>query len=47
MPAWLATDLYVNVPLERTYCAAWDVCPSDFRHLVEYGTLPDENLPSV
>jgi hypothetical protein len=37
MPAWLDLDLYVNVPLEPAYRAAWDVCPSDFRHLVEYG----------
>jgi hypothetical protein len=40
MPAWLDADLYVNVPLERTYNAAWNVCPSDFRHLVEHGSLP-------
>ena len=45
MPAWLDADLYVNLPLERTYRAAWDVCPSDFRHLVENGTLPDEGQP--
>ncbi len=45
MPAWLDTDLYVNTPLERTYRAAWDVCPSDFRHLVEHGRLPAENVP--
>jgi hypothetical protein len=37
MPAWLDPDLYVSVPLEPTYRAAWEVCPSDFRHLVEYG----------
>ena len=47
MPAWLDTDLYVNLPLERTYRAAWEVCPSDFRYLVEHGTLPDENLPEI
>ncbi len=45
MPAWLDTDLYVNVPLEPTYSAAWDVCPADFRHLVEHGALPDEDMP--
>jgi hypothetical protein len=45
MPAWLDTDLYVYVPLERTYQAAWDVCPPDFRYLVEHGVLPDENVP--
>jgi hypothetical protein len=46
MPAWLDTDLYVNVPLEQTYRAAWDVCPADFRYLVEHGTPPDEIVPS-
>ena len=44
MPAWLDTDLYVYVPLEPTYQAAWDVCPTDFRYLVEHGALPDDNL---
>jgi hypothetical protein len=37
--------LYVNLPLERTYRASWDVCPPDFRQLVEDGTVPDENPP--
>jgi hypothetical protein len=46
MPAWLDVDLYVNVPLERTYQAAWEVCPSDFRYLVEHGTLPGESPPA-
>ena len=45
MPVWLDSDLYVNLPLERTYRAAWDVCPADFRHLVEHGTLLGENSP--
>jgi hypothetical protein len=45
MPAWLDIDLYVNVPLELTYRAAWDVCPADFRQLVEQGALPDESSP--
>jgi hypothetical protein len=44
MPAWLDTDLYVYVPLERTYQAAWGVCPPDFRYFVEHGALPDDNL---
>jgi hypothetical protein len=43
LPVWLDTDLYVSLPLERTYRAAWDVCPPDFRHLVEHGPVPDEN----
>ncbi len=46
MPAWLDSNLYVNVPLERTYKAAWDVCPADYRHLVEDGELRDENFSS-
>ena len=47
MPAWLEPDTYVNVPLERTYRSAWDVCPSDFRYLVEHGTMPDEGLTTA
>jgi hypothetical protein len=46
MPAWLDTDLYVILSLERTYRAAWDVCPSDFRHFVEHGAVQDENIQS-
>lgn len=42
MPAWIDPDSYVPVPLERTYRSAWEVCPSDFRSLVELGRLPDE-----
>lgn len=42
MPAWIDPDSYVPVPLERTYQAAWDVCPADYRFLVEHGRLPDE-----
>ena len=42
MPAWIDPDFFVEVPLERTYQAAWDVCPPDFRYLVEHGKLPDE-----
>ena len=45
MLAWLGTELYVYVPHERTYRAAWDACRDDLRHLVEHGTLPDEDLP--
>jgi hypothetical protein len=42
MPAWIDADLFVSVPLERCYQAAWDVCPEDFRYLVERGRLPEE-----
>lgn len=41
MPAWIDLDTFVSVPLEQTYQAAWDVCPSDFRYLVEHGRLPE------
>ncbi|OWK35919.1 hypothetical protein FRUB_08482 [Fimbriiglobus ruber] len=42
MPAWLDPDSYVSVPLERAYQVAWDVCPADYRYLVEHGRFPDE-----
>jgi hypothetical protein len=47
MPAWLDPDLYVNVPLEKTYMAAWEVCPADFRYFVEYGEPPEQNPTSA
>ena len=47
MPAWLDPDLYVNAPLEKTYMAAWEVCPADFRYFVEHGTPPEENPTSA
>ena len=42
MPAWIDADAFVLVPLERSYQAAWNVCPSDYRYLIENGRLPDE-----
>lgn len=42
MPAWIDSDEFVEVPLERAYQATWDVCPADYRYLVEHGRLPDE-----
>jgi hypothetical protein len=47
MPAWLDPDLYVYVPLEKTYMASWEVCPADFRYFVEHGAPPDENPTSA
>jgi hypothetical protein len=41
MPAWLDEDSYVPVPLETTYRAAWDTCPSDMQEAVETGVPPD------
>ncbi len=46
MPAWIDWDLFVEVPLERAYSAAWDAGPADFRFLVEQGRLPDEGPPT-
>jgi hypothetical protein len=43
MPAWLDPDLYVNVPLENTYKAAWEDCPADFRYFVEHSAPSEEN----
>jgi hypothetical protein len=34
-PLFLAPGWYVNVPLEQTYLAAWDVTPKPLRELVE------------
>ena len=41
MPLFLASDLYVSVPLESTYQATWDVTPEDLRSAVETGLLPE------
>lgn len=42
MPAYLEYGVYVPVPLEATYQAAWATCPPDMRELVETGRLADE-----
>ncbi len=47
MPAWMDPDLYVDVPLEKSYMAAWDVCPRDFQYFVEHGSPPQENPTSA
>lgn len=47
MPAWIDVDEFVEVPLERSYRAAWDASPADFRYLVEHGRLPDEEPPNA
>ncbi len=46
MPAWIDTDEFVEVPLERAYRAAWEASPADYRYLVEHGRLPDEDEPT-
>lgn len=43
MPAWIDPDVYVSVPLESSYQAAWQACPHDFQFLVENGKLPDDD----
>lgn len=35
MPLFLAPEHYVNVPLERTYCAAWEGVPERWRRVIE------------
>ena len=35
MPLFLVEEWYVNVPLEETYQATWDVLPGELRRLVE------------
>lgn len=35
VPLYLATDLYVSVPLEATYAATWTVTPEPIRELLE------------
>lgn len=42
MPLFLGRDLYVLVPLERTYQATWDVCPAPIRDLVRSTSLVGE-----
>lgn len=37
MALFLTHDEYVNVPLEKTYRATWDVCPEPIRELLEAG----------
>ena len=34
IPLFLAPGWYVNVPLEQTYAASWDVTPKPIRDLV-------------
>ncbi len=35
MPAYLDPRNYIPVPLEKTYQQSWDVCPADFKEVVE------------
>ena len=35
MPLFLAPEHYVNVPLERTYTAAWEGVPERWRRVIE------------
>ena len=35
MPLFLTPEFYVNVPLERTYCAAFDGVPRRWREVLE------------
>jgi hypothetical protein len=42
MPAYLDRSGHVPVPLEATYQAAWQHCPTDLRQWVETGKVPGE-----
>jgi hypothetical protein len=44
MPLFLAADMHIRVPLEPTYCAAWDASPEELRTAVETGVLPEPDL---
>jgi hypothetical protein len=35
MPLFLDPEHYVNVPLESTYCAAWEGVPERWRKVIE------------
>jgi len=41
MPLFLASGIHIKVPLESTYCAAWDASPEEMRRAVETGILPE------
>ncbi len=41
MPLFLANAVHIPVPLESTYCAAWDASPEELRTAVVTGVLPE------
>ena len=43
MPLFLANGIDIKVPLESTYCAAWEASPEEMRQAVETGILPEED----
>lgn len=43
MPLFWAAGRHVMVPLESTYCAAWDASPDELRTAVETGVLPESD----
>jgi hypothetical protein len=44
MPLFLTNDLYIYVPLEPTYQAAWDASPEELRAAVETGVMPEADV---
>lgn len=46
-PLFLAPGWYVNVPLEQTYMASWEVTPRPIRTLVEAPTIGPRPEPGV
>src|SRR2546427_9525706 len=47
MPLYLTNALYIYVPLEPTYQAAWDASPEELRLAVETGVMPEADRKSV
>ena len=41
MPLFLASEMYVNIPLEDTYQATWEASPEELRVAVETGKTPE------
>jgi hypothetical protein len=41
MPLFLTNEVFVMVPLESTYQAAWDASPEELRRAVETGVMPE------
>ncbi|HEV3448555.1 MAG TPA: DUF4058 domain-containing protein [Gemmataceae bacterium] len=43
MPLFLANGVHIRVPLEVTYCSAWNASPEEMRIAVDTGELPESD----
>jgi hypothetical protein len=43
MPLFLANGVHIRVPLEMTYCSAWNASPEEMRIAVDTGELPESD----